>query len=322
MRSFDEGCSHLLATMDGWIAEESVEICGAAVADGHPLHKGMLARVWNCWKMHWKEEAAPQDCDGMRVAEQIRGIRPRKGFEKLGANLIHDVVLVEAVISGHDHAITYFDSIYRQLAVASARTFDVSLQDDLSWWEDTKSHLVGTSLEPGYLRRYEGKGSLRSLMRQAIKNDLVRQAKKLRLRRSREKPLPESHEGVESHDTWQSLEIQECFELFRSAWRETISAGSPEEQAAVKLVFDQRLTVTEAAQVLGRNKGVVSRHRRVLLRRFEEMVMTPDRRFIPRYRDCGEYVFGATGTAPRMFAELHRLLAELDDIEKAAESSE
>gem|GEM_PF-2574423 len=322
MEAYAQGCSQLVATMNSWIAEESTEICGASVAPGHLLYQGMLRHVWACWSLHWKDAAGTGSCDGMRIADKIRGLCPRDGRSNAGANLIHDVLLVKAIISGDEPAIRYFDRIYQKLAIELARSFDAALQEDLSWWTDTKSRMIGTPLKPGYIRRYKGKGSLRAVMTQAIRHDLLREAGKLRKRRERERTLPPDYECHQSRHPLESLETEECYELFTTVWREAIHCGSDSEQAVVKLIYGQRLSVTEVAGILQLDKGGVSRHRNKMLKRFEDMVMTPDRRFIPKYQDCGEHLFGlgTTSLVRGMLAHLHDIVS--GEHQALAEASE
>jgi len=309
MSHFQHGCAELVAQMNAWIKECVAEICGESIDSRVAQHAGYLHRVWGCWRNHWKKaaDASPGGlADRHAVADVIHGQRPAAVEDKAGADLIRDVVLVEAVLTGSEPAIAYFDRVHGDLVNRLVARFDPSLQSDRSWWQDTKSRLFGTPVKDGQLKGFAGAGSLHSFMDTAIRRDLCRANKKIQRERENLKTYGEGIVGIDNHTPAADATTRDCHALFRDAWRKSLDDSPHEDRAVAKLVLVNGLSVTEAAAVLKKNKGTISRTLGRVYGRFRAVIYQPDGDFLPVYHDCGEHLFAERANAQGLLQELFR----------------
>ena len=309
MGDYQDGCTELVEEMSDWIKECAADTCGEPIDLSATQNVGCLRRVWGCWRHHWRKavDASPNAVANRHdVAEVIRGQRPPAGKGEPGADLIRDVVLVESVLMGNEGAINYFDRVHSDLVDRLVVRFDPSLQSDRCWWQDTKSRLFGTPEKAGQLKRFVGAGSLHGFMETAIKRDLCRESKKLQREREKLKAYGESVAGIDDKTPSTVAETRDCHTLFRNAWREALDGSPASDRGAAKLVLVNGLNMTEAAAVLNKDKGTISKTLKRVYRRFRDIIYQPNGDFSSVFRDCGEHLFGESDDARGLLRELFK----------------
>lgn len=313
MSNFHRGCSELVGQMNEWIKHYTADICGRSVDEGTAQHAGYLRRVWGCWRHNWKKAAGDGIADGHDTAAKIRGQVPAADKDKAGSDLIHDVILVEAVLQGNDSAIIYFDRFHNDLVNRLAARSDPSLNSDRSWWRDTMSRMIGTSVKPGPLKGFIGDGDLLGYMYPVIQRDLVRVGVKLNRERDRLRDYGKRALGTDSNSPIDDAMTRDCHSLFRNACREALDDSSASDRAAAILVVVNGLKRTEAATVLTKHKGTITRAMDRIYGRLKDIVCQPNGDFSAVFRDCGEHLFGGRDRAIRLLREV----IEEDYVEEA-----
>jgi hypothetical protein len=276
-------------------------------------HAGYLRRVWGCWRHNWKKAAGDGTADGHDTAAKIRGKVPAADKDKAGSDLIHDVILVEAVLQGNDSAIIYFDRFHNDLVNRLAARSDPSLNSDRSWWQDKKSDLFGTPTKAGQLRGFVGTGNLLKYMSFVIKRDLARASVRLQRERERLERYGKDLAGLDDSTPATDAATRDCHSLYRNACREALDDSPASDRAAAKLLLVERLKPTEVAAALEIHTATPNRILKRVFGRIRDIICQPNGTLSSVFRDCGEHLFGNCETAVRLLREV----IEEDYVEEA-----
>ena len=301
-------CERMGAEMARWIQDARTEIGLEPMAVPSPPFWDCFSRVWKCWRLHWQTAASDErTIDVWEVGDRIRGHRPRRGDRAEGTNLVLDVVLADALLRGEEVAIAYFDMVHLRLRDKIAQSFGGRWTSDSAWWQDLTAKLIGSPLAAGALSSFIGRGSLRSYVRTCACRYIgsCNRRERAEAKRTEERAaLAEHTRRASEHEL--VVQADECAELFRRVWREVLGELGPTDRVVIKLVVGEQMRLKDAARIVNRDQGTLSRTRQRVFRSFRERVFTPSGDFADRYRDCGTLLFAEATVAMSKFSVLFR----------------
>lgn len=295
MTPFDKGCRRLVTQMNEWITECMPATCEANATSMAPERLGFLTRVWSCWSWHWKKKVDAGKnipVDGQRVADTMRGRSPAEPGQNPGVDLVHDVIVVEAVLRGNEAAMLNFQRRFQSLSDGVVSSFEASFRGDRSWQQDTIGDLVGSPCRPGKLQNFVGKGSLDGYLRKIILRKLIA-CKVAIMNQKAAMGIVATSLPAAAADPTEAAMQRDCQQLFQRVWQQVLKESSHQQLAAMKLIVVDELKQKDAAQVLRVHKGNISRTIDHVIQRVQDLVYDHTGQFAPVYRDCGHLLFKA-----------------------------
>ncbi len=318
MAPWSRGLVLLREATEGWVAEYAGRILGQATRPDEPAFRNYQRRLWQCWSYHWRSAlaGATGPVDGLRVAERVRAGQGYVGQGRLGGDVFRDVILAEAVLQRDDRATALLHDEYQPFAARLARKYHLRETAAADWWPELFDRLAGYSNPPGKLARYSGRCGLQHWLGTVVRRFLLD-------RGGRHHGLiatcsPDSAAlkgpGTEASPD-QALISAECLEHFRELLATALPGLSSDQAVLLHLLFAEGLSGKEAAQVLGKHPGTISRRTAHALERLRDLLENSEATKTQPHHECLSHLLSG---APRLsFGQA--LLEALRDIAHANE---
>lgn len=262
MSPWEDGCSHLESCLTRWAETYSQSLCDPQVTEQHESFPEYVAKLWTCWRHHWRDAISASTenaADGEEVAQRIQAGRGYRHGGSLQGDPLRDVVLALAFVLYENRAIQQFEAEYKDFAAALASRQNRRLGKDIdNWWNELLDFLGGFTKVPGKLHKYGGKSGLKHWLRPTVWNFI------------RRRPLPETYEVPETADESSGIEDdvieKESYREFQEELRTELDQFSSDDFLLLYYLHVEGLKQNEVAELLGLAPGNITRRKQRILK--------------------------------------------------------
>lgn len=263
MNPYKKGCERLLRHVCVWVKRNTTKLCSGTVTPSQPGHIGYCRRSWRCWRFHWQPGLFGKERKGNK--QQKRRSRLADGIAvavrivngELGANLVRDVVLAEAVTQADDRAVGIFVQEYSPKMTEIAEKISRRFSDEACG--DVLDECFRAPGQSGRLATYDGQRPLVSYLATMVTREIYRYTRKYKeitgMAPAKKSETPRHSEEADEETPEQIVGREECERLLKEILREALARLSPEDRLLLCYRYVEKLTLDEIALILARQEG-------------------------------------------------------------------
>ncbi|MBN2291345.1 MAG: hypothetical protein JXM70_02905, partial [Pirellulales bacterium] len=251
-RDIDTRRTVVVAFLEGLVRRLANEVCGLQLANDSVSIDKYVQRLWVAIRCH-----LPQCSDlNIHLEEEVQLIeRGRLAQRQVDANVLADVVLVQALEFGETEAAEMFEQTYstyiRAVAAKIGGPTAVDAVDNL-----VADLILPRTNRPTRLATYHGKTPLKSWLRTVVVNRVM--ALKRDSHEITGDTLPEA---VSAGDLASIVLDRQCEEMLQPAFRSAVESVTTEDRVLLKMLVLDGVPQKQMANSMGIDPGTITRRK-------------------------------------------------------------